>query len=128
MSSQSTGTSTATELARERNREAAERTLLAWIRTTISMIGFGIGFGAAGNYLAKSGPEPTRIHDLEWVGSAFILLGVVALFAAVIQNVRLLKRIRGADFVYLESFPMGLITAILMLVFGLLGFLYIHAR
>ena len=31
------------ELARERNRAAADRTLLAWIRTALSLIGFGFG-------------------------------------------------------------------------------------
>ena len=41
---------TTTELARERNREAADRTLLAWIRTSLAMtsLGFGIErFGQA---------------------------------------------------------------------------------
>ena len=37
--------STTNELARERNRAAADRTLMAWIRTSIAMIGFGFGVG-----------------------------------------------------------------------------------
>ena len=94
----------------------------------MSMIGFGIGFGAAGAYLDEGGPVATRVHDLEVVGSAFIMLAVVALFGAVIQNQRLLKRIRRDDFTYLEPIPIGLITAVLMLVFGLLGFLWINLR
>jgi uncharacterized membrane protein YidH (DUF202 family) len=32
-----------TELARERSREAADRTLMAWIRTALGLIGFGVG-------------------------------------------------------------------------------------
>ena len=34
------------ELAKERNREAAERTFMAWIHTSISLIGFGFGIDA----------------------------------------------------------------------------------
>ena len=38
---------TATELTKERNRLAADRTLMAWIRTSLSLIGFGFGIGEA---------------------------------------------------------------------------------
>jgi putative membrane protein len=34
-----------TELARERSREAADRTLMACIRTALALIGFGCGAG-----------------------------------------------------------------------------------
>ncbi|MGI9402126.1 MAG: YidH family protein [Rhizobiaceae bacterium] len=126
--SEKRSTSTNTELAKERNREAAERTLMAWIRTSISMIGFGIGFGAAGEYLGGSPSAPTRIHDLQAIGSAFIVLAVISMFAAVVQNVRLLKRIKRDDFTYIEPVPIGLITSCLILLFGLLGFIWINFR
>ena len=35
-------TSLANELAKERNRQSSDRTLMAWIRTAISLIGFGL--------------------------------------------------------------------------------------
>ena len=46
-------TSTTNELARERNRAAADRTLMAWIRTSIAMIGFGFGVGKLSDVLEK---------------------------------------------------------------------------
>ena len=36
-------TNTTTELAKTRNRAAAERTTLAWIRTALALISFGFG-------------------------------------------------------------------------------------
>ena len=41
-------TSLANELARERNREAVDRTLLAWIRTSLALISFGFGIERLG--------------------------------------------------------------------------------
>jgi putative membrane protein len=51
MNDRPTAKSVANELARERNREAAERTLMAWIRTALSLIGFGFGIGKLDAYL-----------------------------------------------------------------------------
>lgn len=55
MSEKPFGTNTSTELAKERNREAADRTLMAWIRTALSLIGFGFGIGKLNAYLEASG-------------------------------------------------------------------------
>lgn len=41
-------------LTRERNREAADRTLLAWIRTTLTLIGFGFGAGKFTQYMESA--------------------------------------------------------------------------
>ena len=44
------------------------------------------------------------------------------LFAAVIQHVRLLRRLEQRDFVYHSPWPIGLITAVLLLVIGVFAF------
>ena len=50
----------ANELARERNREAAERTLMAWIRTALALIGFGFGIGKLAAYMDAAGLHPAH--------------------------------------------------------------------
>jgi putative membrane protein len=76
----------ANELARERNREAAERTLMAWIRTALSLIGFGFGIGKLDAYLQGAGlhrrfdlPHSTLIF-----GASFIVVGILGLLAAIV--------------------------------------------
>ncbi len=54
------GTNVSNELAKERTREATDRTLMAWIRTCLSLIGFGFGIAKFRNILLKVDvfPEP----------------------------------------------------------------------
>lgn len=82
-----TGTDTSTELARERTREAADRTLMAWIRTSLSLIAFGFGIGKAFELLSVALPakhwDPLRGSLV--VAISFIALGVLGLLGAIIQ-------------------------------------------
>ncbi len=118
-------TDTSTELARERSREASDRTLLAWIRTGLSLIGFGFGVGKFYDYLQTAGVErsldPYRSTLI--FGMSFIVLGIVGLFAAVIQHRRILKRIELRDFRYAAPLPLGMIMAIMLLVIGCFAFI-----
>jgi len=70
----------ANELAKERNREAAERTLMAWIRTALSLIGFGFGIGKLAAYLDATGLHTSRdpVHASLIFGSSFIVVGILA--------------------------------------------------
>src|SRR5215475_12724896 len=67
----------ANELARERNREAADRTLMAWIRTALSLIGFGFGIGKLAPYLDTAGLHPAHDppHTSLIFGTSFIVVG-----------------------------------------------------
>ena len=51
-----------TELARERSREAADRTLMAWIRTALALVGFGVSkfYGYSTTPGCRSGLDPVR--------------------------------------------------------------------
>ena len=77
----------ANELARERNREAAERTLMAWIRTALSLIGFGFGIGKLDDYLQTAGLHPRfdMAHSSLIFGASFIVVGILGLLAAIVQ-------------------------------------------
>ena len=123
MSDRPVGANIANELAKERNREAAERTLMAWIRTALSLIGFGFGIGKLATYLDAAGLPITRdpVHTSLVFGSSFIVVGVFGLLAAIVQHVRILNRLSRPDFAYNAMRPIAMTVAIMLILIGVFG-------
>ena len=92
------------ELARERNREAIDRTLLAWIRTSLAMISLGFAIERLGQVafvmdgrLANFSPLKTRVF-----GSALIVLGIAATLVGMWEHRRVLAAIKNEDYRYAD--------------------------
>lgn len=118
------------ELAKERTREAADRTLMAWIRTCLALIGFGFGIAKFRDILVEAGVPrgPEHIHSTLIFGLSFIALGIFGLLAAVVQHWRILQHIKFGTFQYTGFRPVVMITAILLLLIGLFAFISILLR
>ncbi len=118
----STTTNVSSELAQERTREAADRTLMAWIRTSLSLIGFGFGIAKYKDILLRAGMvkgTPEQINTTMIFGLSFIFLGVIGLLAAIIQHWRILQYIKGKREEFTGFRPLVMIMAILLLCIGL---------
>lgn len=108
---------------------AAERTLMAWIRTSISMIGFGFTLAKLFQTLADKnvlirGPGG-NIWTAEGVGMTLISLGTFALIAAVLDHRRELKLLRACG---LKSrFSLTIAVASVLAVLGVMGLLSVAA-
>jgi putative membrane protein len=124
------GTDPSTELARERTREAADRTLMAWIRTSLSLIGFGFGIGKGFDLLSTTLPEK-QLDPLRGglvVAISFMALGMFGLLGAIIEYGLTLKALKQGTFTYKGPRVLTLVVAVLLLVIGLFSFVAVAVR
>jgi putative membrane protein len=115
----------ADHLARQRNRDAAERTLMAWIRTCLSLISFGFGLDkivAAINNRPGGGAAHAQL-GVRMIAVAFILTGVLAMISATHQHRRNLRRLLREDFTYSEPASIATATAVMLSLIGLAALL-----
>jgi putative membrane protein len=110
-----------TRWAADRTLWAADRTFIAWLRTAISMIGFGIGIGKAGDALESYNVIVDSYHSMQVMGLAFITLGVLGLIGALIQDMRIGKRLAKQGYGRVEPTPLGQVMGFLVLAVGVLG-------
>ncbi|MEL6928827.1 MAG: DUF202 domain-containing protein [Cyanobacteria bacterium J06600_6] len=115
-----------TELAKERNRAAAERTLMAWIRTCLSLIGFGFGVDRIITALQKSAVANYFDNPLfltRILGLSFIGIGTVAIILAAIEHRQELRHIKQANYRYKPRSSLAFMVAISISVTGLFAFI-----
>jgi len=113
--------SESTELAKERNREAADNTLMAWIRTSLSLIGFGFGIDAIVQTLQKTalGNAPNLALNARILGLSFIAVALFAVIVAMAQYRLELRLLDSGNYRYKPSFPLGLAVAAALCLVGL---------
>jgi putative membrane protein len=123
MSSQMSNTST--ELAKTRNRAAAERTTLAWIRTALALISFGFGLDKIISAIRNAGGEGNTSQDVgvQLMSMGFIGVGIFTLLIAMRQHKRELIRLRSDPYLYRDEPSLSIATATAVLVIGVLAFL-----
>lgn len=110
---------------------AEERTLLAWIRTGLALMGFGFVVARFGVFLRElSGAHPDTVRPpggfSVTIGATLVALGVVVNLVAAAQHVRRLRALaRGRVFVPRPAF--GVVVAALLAAIGVGMAIYLVA-
>ena len=101
---------------------AAERTLLAWVRTGIALMGFGFVVARFGLFLTQlqALQHGVQVHSYGlslWFGTGLILIGVIVICLSAWRHVRLVDELdRGQAAHSRPVTPMLLIAAVLALI------------
>jgi putative membrane protein len=116
---------TTNELAKERNRAAAQRTINTWIGNCLSFIGIGVAIDQISRALRQRFPEvdPLMTETAAQITSmVFIGVGLVLLFLALMQHRLEIKTIEREDYILLSVNALNRIVVAAILLTGCLAF------
>ena len=103
---------------------AAERTVLAWIRTGIALMGLGFVLARFGLFLQEFNHlqlySPVRSYGISlWIGVALILMGVSVCLLSMLRHLRMLKQLEAGESLYARSPRLLIAVTAALVVLGL---------
>jgi putative membrane protein len=110
-----------TELAKERTHAAYDRTLMAWIRTALTLIGFGIGIF---EFAQKTGGA-TIFKSSKLIGLLFVLLGIISVLLAIRENKLDHYKLLNPHLKYDRKSSLGISIGYALLLIGLFAIIHI---
>ena len=104
---------------------AAERTVLAWIRTGIALMGLGFVLARFGLFLQEFNHLQPDFHVKSygisvWIGVALILMGVSVCLLSTLRHLRMLKQLEAGESLYLHRPRLVIGVAAALVILGLL--------
>jgi putative membrane protein len=100
--------------------QANERTLLAWVRTSIALMTFGFVIARLGVWLRALGAHPELVERHEfgtaWIGGVFVVIGVIGNALAVRRFSACRRAIRRQE--EIPDDPLPIVFAVLVCALG----------
>lgn len=109
---------------------AAERTLLAWVRTSLAMMGFGFVVAKFGLFLDDlaqvegASIRPSSGLSL-WIGGSLVALGVVVNVVAAMSHVQNIRGLLQGKPYRVSAWSFGVLITLIMAVIGLVLTAYV---
>ncbi len=112
------------QIDRQREHQANERTFLAWLRTSISLIGFGFAIARFGIFIQqleislmhRASPNQFWINS-ENLGGILVIFGIIVIVLALLNYNRAFWQIERGN--YQPNRMMVWMTGIMVVIFGL---------
>jgi putative membrane protein len=106
---------------------AAERTLLAWNRTSLSLMAFGFVIERFGLFVSILMPQhnvPLQRGISFWTGLAFVLLGVFVALVSTLQYKKVLQSLKPIEIPEGYQTDLGVISNLFVAALGIVLIVY----
>jgi putative membrane protein len=109
---------------------AEERTFLAWIRTGLTLMGFGFVVARFGLFLEAMqitrGGSPPEAHGFSrWVGTAFMAAGVAVNLLSIRRHLRLVEQLNRGQLAAHPASHQAVVLALFLALAGVAMALYL---
>jgi putative membrane protein len=109
--------------------QANERTLLAWLRTGLTLVAFGFVLARVDAWLHGIAPSDAVVHGspaTDWIGAGFVAVGLLANGLAIRRFVRTGRALRTGVDLPTDFLPIAFSVAVTLL--GVALAIYLIAR
>ncbi len=98
---------------------SSERSLMAWIRTSVSLYTFGFSIATFADYLQRRSEGVRFLPNIRRVSYILICLGILSLMLAAIEHASRLRRMKELGLPNISRSSLPMVASVLLLAIGL---------
>jgi uncharacterized membrane protein YidH (DUF202 family) len=116
------------QLALVRTRFSAENSLMAWVRTCVSLVTFGFTIAQLFKYLEGQMEGDQFSRDPRYLGLALVVLGCIFLVFAIVEHLQQLRALKEEGLPTIRHYSLPVFSALALLVISLATLISIIMR